>query len=215
MLRILHKFNAHKNDYKNFRMIPYLVKHLKFLQSRVLKVSGHVLERGNWSRSSRTRPLETTRMSLGHQPFLRLVLTCLKELDGDPKDKKDSSNKPDREEQKENLLQSLHTQLSTFLCFNKDEKLYNYEDPTARKAMQVNIIMMSYFSLLKFDKMILNTIFPHDLILGCAPASIQPRRWPFRHNLPKHGLHHGLVHVTRSGDNSQAIENSSHLVLLK
>ena len=141
-------------------MIPYLVKHLKFLQSRVLKVSGHVLERGNWSRSSRTRPLETTRMSLGHQPFLRLVLTCLKELDGDPKDKKDSSNKPDREEQKENLLQSLHTQLSTFLCFNKDEKLYNYEDPTARKAMQVNIIVMSYFSLLKFDKMILNTIFP-------------------------------------------------------
>ena len=45
------------------------------------------------------RPHETTRMSLGHQPFLRLVLTCLKELDGDPKDKKDNSNKPDREEQ--------------------------------------------------------------------------------------------------------------------
>jgi len=74
-------------------------------------------------------------MSLGHQPFLRLVLTCLKELDGDPKDKKETI-KPDREEQKENLLQSLHTQLSLFMCFNKDEKLYNYEDPTARKAMQ-------------------------------------------------------------------------------
>ena len=23
-----------------------------------------------------------------------------------------------------------------FLCFNSDEKLYNYEDPTARKTMQ-------------------------------------------------------------------------------
>jgi hypothetical protein len=74
-------------------------------------------------------------MSLGHQPFLRLVLTCLKELDGDLKDKKETM-KPDREEQKENLVQSLHTQLSLFLCFSKEEKLYNYEDPTARKAMQ-------------------------------------------------------------------------------
>jgi hypothetical protein len=129
--------SSRKKKYSSVWMIPYLVKHLKFLQSRVLKVSGHVLERGNWSRSSRTRPLETTRMSLGHQPFLRLVLTCLKELDGDPKDKKDNSSKPDREEQKENLLQSLHTQLQTYLCFNKDEKVYNYEDPTARKAMQV------------------------------------------------------------------------------
>ena len=44
--------------------------------------------------------------------------------------------KTEREEQRENLLQSLHVQLSTFLCFTKDEKLYNYEDPTARKAMQ-------------------------------------------------------------------------------
>jgi hypothetical protein len=67
----------------------------------------------------------------------------LKELDGDPKDKKDNSSKPDREEQKENLLQSLHTQLQTFLCFNKDEKLYNYEDPTARKAMQVRPTLYS------------------------------------------------------------------------
>ena len=132
--------SVRKKKYSSVWMIPYLVKHLKFLQSRVLKVSGHVLERGNWSRSSRTRPFETTRMSMGHQPFLRLVLTCLKELDGDSKDKKDSSSKPDREEQKENLLQSLHTQLQTFLCFNKDEKLYNYEDPTARKAMQVRLI---------------------------------------------------------------------------
>jgi len=90
------------------------------------------------------------KLTVGHQPFLRLVLTCLKELDGDPKDKKDSSNKPDREEQKENLLQSLHTQLSTFLCFNKDEKLYNYEDPTARKAMQVYIITMNCYFLLMF-----------------------------------------------------------------
>ena len=44
-------------------------------------------------------------------------------------------------EHKENLIQSLHTQLSTFLCFNKDEKLYNYEDPNARKSMQDALIL--------------------------------------------------------------------------
>ncbi len=59
------------------------------------------------------------------------MLTCLRELESGS-----DSKKSDREEQKENLLQSLHTQLSTFLCFNKDEKVYNYEDHTARKAMQ-------------------------------------------------------------------------------
>lgn len=91
-------------------------------------------------------------MSLGHQPFLRLVLTCLKELDGDTKDKKETI-KPDREEQKENLLQSLHTQLSLFMCFNKDEKLYNYEDPTARKAMQ-DALQVSFLTIANFIKII-------------------------------------------------------------
>ena len=63
----------------------------------------------------------------GHQPFLQLVLTCLRELDNG------ADKKQDREEQKENLLQSLHTQLSTFLIFTKDDK---HEDPYARKTMQ-------------------------------------------------------------------------------
>jgi mediator of RNA polymerase II transcription subunit 12 len=111
-------------------MIPYLVKHLKFLQSRVLKVSGQVLEASNWSRANKSRVQEA---SSGHIPFLQVVLTCIRELDADCKDKKD---KADREEQKECLLQSLHTQLSTYLCFTKDEKIYNYEDPMARKLMQ-------------------------------------------------------------------------------
>ena len=57
----------------------------------------------------------------------------IRELDADCKDKKD---KADKEEQKECLLQSLHTQLSTYLCLGKDEKIYNYEDPMARKLMQ-------------------------------------------------------------------------------
>ena len=151
-------------------MIPYLVKNLRFLQIKVLKVSCNHLEQGNWSRgpisksSSRhsTQQLaameaNTTaaiRFSVGHQPFLKLVLTCLRELELDSTASSSSKSKDiqksdyaanlggaggiktEREEQKENLLQSLHVQLSTFLCFTKDEKLYNYEDPAARKAMQ-------------------------------------------------------------------------------
>ncbi len=50
-----------RKKYSSVWIIPYLVKHLKFLQSRVLKVSGQILEKGNWSRGSRTRPLETTK----------------------------------------------------------------------------------------------------------------------------------------------------------
>ena len=46
---------SRKKKYSSVWMIPYLVKHLKFLQSRVLKVSGKILEQGNWSRSTRTR----------------------------------------------------------------------------------------------------------------------------------------------------------------
>jgi hypothetical protein len=157
------------NKFRSIWMIPYLVKNLRFLQTRVLKVSCHHLEQGNWSRgpiskasgrqsSQQLAAIEASattaiRFSIGHQPFLQLVLTCLRELDSDisgssskSKDMQKAEHaanlamgvgmKTERDEQKENLLQSLHVQLSTFLCFTKDEKLYNYEDPTARKAMQ-------------------------------------------------------------------------------
>ena len=109
-------------------MVAHLVKHLKFLQPKILRVSAHQLEKQNWCRSSKVR------VSRGHQPFLQLILMCLKEADHSEKDRVIS--REEREHEKENLLQSLHNQLSTFLCFNSDEKLYNYEDFTARKTMQ-------------------------------------------------------------------------------
>ena len=124
------KEKSQRKESQSIWMIPYLVKHLKFLQGRVLKVSENVLEASNWSRSNKSRVQE---VSLGHIPFLHVVLTCIRELDADCKDKKD---KAEKEEQKECLLQSLHTQLSTYLCFTKDQKIYNYEDPMARKLMQ-------------------------------------------------------------------------------
>merc|ERR1719210_2513338 len=109
-------------------MVAHLVKHLKFLQPKILRVSALQLEKQNWCRSSKVR------VSRGHQPFLQLILMCLKETDHSEKDRVIS--REEREHEKENLLQSLHNQISMFLCFNSDEKLYNYEDPTARKTMQ-------------------------------------------------------------------------------
>jgi mediator of RNA polymerase II transcription subunit 12 len=118
-------------------VVPYLVRHLKFLQSRILKLSCGV---GGWSRSGGAGG---SRVPMGreanfmHAPLLQTVLICIRELDlanggGDKKER------ADREEQKEYLLQSLHTQLSTFLCFTKDERIYDYcgDDGAVRKLMQ-------------------------------------------------------------------------------
>ena len=58
---------------------------------------------------------------------------CLKE--GEQGDKEKSVTREEREQEKDHLLQSLYNQLSMFLCFTNEEKLYNYEDPTARKTM--------------------------------------------------------------------------------
>jgi len=129
-------------------MIPHLIKSLKFLQTKILQVSGRVLESGNWSRGAKSR------ISLGHQPFLQLVLTCLRELES----LNDGKSRPseDREHVREQLLQSLHEQLSNFLCFTPEEKVYNYEDPTSRKTMQDALQLR--FSLLggMFDSIINN-----------------------------------------------------------
>ena len=108
-----------KKKFNSIWIIPYLVRNLKFLQSRVLKVSSHNLDCGDIF-----SPGNKKKNNYGHQPFLQLVLTCLRELDSQDK-------KQDREEQKETLIQSLHTQLSTYLFFTKDDKCY--ED---RKATQ-------------------------------------------------------------------------------
>ena len=140
--------NSNANRRKKFNsvwIIPYLVRNLKFLQSRVLKVSCQILECGNMfksavkpqarggagNRKDTTSAKEQSKGSAGHQPFLQLVLTCLRELDNTGAD----SKKQDRDEQKENLLQSLHSQLSTYLFFTKDNDT-NHEDAYARKSMQ-------------------------------------------------------------------------------
>ena len=118
-----------KHKYGPIWMVAHLVKHLKFLQPKILKVAAQVLEQGNWSRNAKQR------IASGHQPFLQLILTCLRESEPGDKDK-DKVSREERETEKEHLLFSLHGQLSTFLCFDMKDKLYDYTDCTARKTMQ-------------------------------------------------------------------------------
>jgi hypothetical protein len=46
-----------------------------FNNNILLQVSGRLLETANWSRCAKSR------VAAGHQPFLQLVLTCLRELE--------------------------------------------------------------------------------------------------------------------------------------
>lgn len=68
------------------------------VQGRVLKVAGQVLESGGWCHEPKIRRNYYENNSLlTHQPFLSLVLTCLKGQE---------------EGQREGLLSSLNLQLS-------------------------------------------------------------------------------------------------------
>ena len=64
------------------------------------------MESGNWSGKSRERDRSAQRSTslLSHQPFLSLVLTCLKGQD----------------DQREGLLTSLHNQLTQYIQLSKD-----------------------------------------------------------------------------------------------
>ncbi|GAB6019774.1 hypothetical protein CHUAL_001322 [Chamberlinius hualienensis] len=101
---------------------PLVSKLPSAVQGRVLKVAGQVLESGNWSSKSKDKDKNVQKSAslLSHQPFLSLVLTCLKGQD----------------EQREGLLTSLSTQLGQFLHLSKDDKFLSPEDPKMKQAMQ-------------------------------------------------------------------------------
>lgn len=88
---------------------------------------GQVLESGNWSGKSRERDRSAQRSSslLSHQPFLSLVLTCLKGQD----------------DQREGLLTSLHNQLSQYIQLSKDVS----KDDKFKKVARIKLEFFSSF----------------------------------------------------------------------
>ncbi|XP_034934643.1 mediator of RNA polymerase II transcription subunit 12 [Chelonus insularis] len=115
---------THKSDKKSgsiWLVAPLVSKLPSAVQGRVLKVAGQVLESGNWSKTAgRERGRLKSPSLFNHQPFLSLVLTCLKGQD----------------DQREGLLTSLHSQLSQFLNTSKEEKDIASEDPKTREVLQ-------------------------------------------------------------------------------
>ncbi|XP_064639525.1 mediator of RNA polymerase II transcription subunit 12-like protein isoform X2 [Lineus longissimus] len=111
------------SDQSVWLMAPLIGKLPNTVQGRVLKAAASVLESGNsfWSSKNKTekeRNLLKSTSLLGHQPFLSLVLNCLKGQD----------------EQRENLLNSLHNQLEQFIQNAKEEKYL--DDAKLRQIMQ-------------------------------------------------------------------------------
>lgn len=76
---------------------PLVSKLPSAIQGRILKVASQVLENGGWCKEQKNRRPSESQSLLSHQPFLSLILTCLKGQE---------------EGQREGLLSSLHQQLS-------------------------------------------------------------------------------------------------------
>lgn len=109
-----------KNSGSIWLVAPLVSKLPSAVQGRVLKVAGQVLESGNWSKASREKGKSKSPSLFNHQPFLSLVLTCLRGQD----------------DQREGLLTSLHSQLTQFLNMSKEEKNLGLEDPKTREVLQ-------------------------------------------------------------------------------
>uniref|UniRef100_A0A2R5LGN9 Putative thyroid hormone receptor-associated protein complex subunit n=1 Tax=Ornithodoros turicata TaxID=34597 RepID=A0A2R5LGN9_9ACAR len=114
---------------------PLVAKLPATVQGKVLRAAGHVLESGNWasitsSSSSKNKEKDSKQVHkstslLSHQPFLSLVLMCLKGQD----------------EQREGLLNSLYSQLNQCLNLAKDEKPALADDPKTRQLLQEALLL--------------------------------------------------------------------------
>ncbi|XP_052783955.1 mediator of RNA polymerase II transcription subunit 12-like protein isoform X1 [Mya arenaria] len=109
------KSDSGEKDISVWLVAPLISKLPSTLQGRVLKQAGQVLENSNTFFKSK-QDLERNQRSkslLSHQPFLSLILTCLKGQD----------------EQREGLLNSLLTQLEKFIQ-TFSSQLEKYPDET-------------------------------------------------------------------------------------
>lgn len=134
---------------------PLIAKLPSEVQGRILKVAGQVLESTNTfgTKNKSPEPQEDSKsqgrkksIQIDLEPFLGLVLTCLKGQD----------------DQKESLLQSLHSQLSQFLQNKELEFVGGIDDPTGKEEM-LNALQLR-FSLVggMFDSIQKNSTFTTD-----------------------------------------------------
>jgi mediator of RNA polymerase II transcription subunit 12 len=148
------KGNTNKENSKIWLIAPLVAKLPSAVQGRILRVAGQVLETTNSfgvkNKENSDGNGKTTgkkkKIQINHQPFLGLVLTCLKGQD----------------DQKEGLLQSIHSQLSQFLQ-NKDlETIGGIEDPTGREEMLDALMLRFQLVGGMFDSILKNSTATTD-----------------------------------------------------
>lgn len=118
---LLHDTNKTEKEKSPIWLVAPLVSKLpSAVQGRILKVAGQVLESTNIFSSKNKENTDVNKNSgrkknlqINHQPFLGLILTCLKGQD----------------DQREGLLQSLHSQLQQFIQNKEVESIGGIEDP--------------------------------------------------------------------------------------
>lgn len=93
----LNRSDKSKKSGSIWLVAPLVSKLPSAIQGRILKVASQVLENGGWCKEHKNRRSSENQSLLSHQPFLSLILTCLKGQE---------------EGQREGLLSSLHQQLS-------------------------------------------------------------------------------------------------------
>ncbi|KAF7269352.1 mediator complex subunit kohtalo isoform X2 [Rhynchophorus ferrugineus] len=111
------KAEARNKNSSIWFVAPLVSKLPSAIQGRVLKVAGQVLENAGWHSKEqkpilKSRSIGENQSLLTHQPFLSLVLTCLK-----------GQEEGQKEGQKEGLLSSLHQQLTQLVQQAKEGNL--------------------------------------------------------------------------------------------
>ncbi|KAH9370579.1 hypothetical protein HPB48_002490 [Haemaphysalis longicornis] len=127
-------YGSRQENDRIWYVAPLIAKLPAAVQGKVLRAAGQVLESGSWasiaSSSSSSKSKEKDKQVhrsaslLSHQPFLSLVLMCLKGQD----------------EQREGLLNSLYSQLNQCLHLAKDEKPVA-EDLKGRQLLQEALLL--------------------------------------------------------------------------
>ncbi|XP_075535912.1 mediator of RNA polymerase II transcription subunit 12-like protein isoform X4 [Dermacentor variabilis] len=149
-------YGRQEND-RIWFVAPLIAKLPAAVQGKVLRAAGQVLESGSWaciasSSSSKSKDkdkqVQRSASLLSHQPFLSLVLMCLKGQD----------------EQREGLLNSLQSQLTQCVHISKDEKPIA-EDLKSRLLLHEALLLRLSLVGGMFDMIQRNTSFTTDWAL--------------------------------------------------
>lgn len=142
------KRSQHDTEFVWF--VAPLVSKLQGVQGKILRQAGHTLESGNWTAYAANKDTKACKGAalLHHQPFLSLMLSCLKGHD----------------EHRESLLKSLTIQINQALNTTRDDKTI-LDDLKARKNFHEALLLR--LSLLggMFDMIQRSTTYTMDWAL--------------------------------------------------